>query len=160
MGVEVQRHGHAGVVETFAYYLPVAPLSSIKVAWVCLASWSRIPGKPACLTRRLHACDTEWGSNGRPSTWQNTRSFSVTGWSIRSLAALWLSRCCRSIIDVEGDSGTCLRLLGVLGGWKTKLLSSRWWRLRLMDITPKSKSRSDHRRARSSDRRIPVKRAV
>ena len=26
MGVEVQRHGHAGVAETFAYYLPVDPL--------------------------------------------------------------------------------------------------------------------------------------
>ena len=26
MGVEVQRHGHAGVAETFAYNLPVDPL--------------------------------------------------------------------------------------------------------------------------------------
>ncbi len=138
----------------------LTPCSSINVAWVWRASCKRIPGYPAFLTRRLQAWETEWGKSGLPSTWQNTKSFSVTGCSIRSLAALWLSLCCLRTIDVEGESGTCRRLLAVFGGWNTKLLSARWWRLRLIEITPKSKSKSDQRKASNSDRLVPVNRAV
>ena len=34
MGVEVQRHGHAGVAETFAYNLPVGPLGGVGVSGI------------------------------------------------------------------------------------------------------------------------------